>query len=230
VLLVVSGGLAAAAVTSAVLVRAAGEPARRPLVLGAAIAASLTPLIAGIESPTDTEAALTPAALTLGALYALLTLALTLTVVRDRSTIRLATAGAVGLVALAVLVLIRSLEPGLQLMPMVLLGAVLLGGVGLLVADWPDGRPSWRRWLPQQLVLILVYPTVTFFFLILTITIAPIAGWFTALAGNVAVNSADSDTLYAVTGCAAGYAIGWLILAINGAPSRSRPTVSIPTT
>ncbi|HEV7708584.1 MAG TPA: hypothetical protein VGP16_10360, partial [Asanoa sp.] len=117
VLLVVSGGLAAAAVTSAVLARAAGEPARRPLVLGAAIAASLTPLIAGIESPTDTEAALTPAALTLGALYALLTLALTLTVVRDRSTIRLATAGAVGLVALAVLVLIRSLEPGLQLMP-----------------------------------------------------------------------------------------------------------------
>jgi len=83
--------------------------------------------------------------------------------------------------------------------------------------------------------LFLAYPALTFLFLIVTITIAPIAGWFTALAGNVAVNSADSDTLYAATGCAVGYTIGWLILAINGATRTqpvepAGPTVTIPTT
>ncbi|GIF46186.1 hypothetical protein DFJ67_6168 [Asanoa ferruginea] len=57
----------------------------------------------------------------------------------------------------------------------------------------------------------------------LTIAIAPIAGRLTALAGDVAVNSADSDMLFV------GYPVGWLVLAVtSAAPSQAaRPGVAV---
>jgi hypothetical protein len=232
VVLAVSGAVAATAVTATALLRGAAEPADRPLVMGAAIAACLAPLVGGIESPTDTETALTPAAMTLGVLFAVLTLALALAATPAPSTGRSVTAAAVAVVAASGLVLVRTLEPGTQIVPMLVLGGLLLGGVALLVNDWPGGRPSWQRQFPQQLILLMLYPALTYFILIVTITVAPIGPWFTALAGNVAINSADSDVLYAVVGCAAGYTIGWLILAINGAPRSQpvEPAASVPTT
>ncbi|MDG4825541.1 hypothetical protein O7635_27145 [Asanoa sp. WMMD1127] len=207
---------AAVAVAAAVLVsrRAEGEPGRRTLTVSAAIAAALTPLVAGIESPTDTEAALTPAAVSLGAVLATLTVALALTTAPRRAY---AVAVVVGFVAVVGLVLCRVLDPGNRLAPMMLLGTALLAGVALLTGDLPRGALEVLRHLPKLLVLLVLYPAVVLFMVLATAYLVPVPAWLTALSGNAPVNAADSDTLYALVGVATGYVIGWLLLAIDRA-------------
>ncbi len=228
IVLTVAGGVVAAAVTVLVLRRTGGaDPDRRSLVLSGAIGAALTPLVAGIESPTDTEAALTPAALTLGALLTVLTLALALAAVPGPSTTRWVTTGAVGVVAAGGLALTRLLEPGSRLASMMLLGTALLVAVAVLTGEAPRGVTAWLRQLPKLLVLLVLYPALVLFTLLVTVYLVPVPSWFTALAGSVPVNAADSDTLYALVGVATGYVIGWLLLAIDRALSVSKP-VPVP--
>jgi hypothetical protein len=224
VVLALAGGLAAAA-TAVLVVRRTGDadPGRRSLVLSGAIGAALTPLVAGIESPTDTEAALTPAALTLGALLTVLTLALALAAVPGPSTTRWVTTGAVGVVAAGGLALARLLEPGSRLGSMMLLGTALLVAVAVLTGEAPRGATAWLRQLPKLLVLLVLYPALVLFTLLVTVYLVPVPSWFTALAGSVPVNAADSDTLYALVGVATGYLIGWLLLAIDRALAVPRP-------
>jgi len=135
-ILAVAGGVTAVGATVAVLRRTTDAvPHHRSLVLAAAIAAALAPLAAGMESPTDTEAALTPAALTLGVLLAVLAPALALAAAPVRSAPRVATTGAVAVAAAGGLALTRVLEPGSRLAPMMMLGAVLLAGVAVLTGE-----------------------------------------------------------------------------------------------
>lgn len=214
----VAGGVAAVAGTGVVLRRTTDAPPHhRALVCGAAIAAALAPLAAGIESPTDTEAALTPAALILGALLAVLASALALAAATGRSVVRLATTGVLAVATVAGLGLTRLLEPGSRLAPMMLLGAVLLAGVAVLTGEPPRGVLAWLRQLPKLLVLLVLYPALVLFTLLVTVYLVPVPSWFTALAGSVPVNAADSDTLYALVGVTTGYLIGWLLLAIDRA-------------
>jgi hypothetical protein len=229
VVLAVAGGIAALAVTAIALRGAAdGEPRRRPLVVGASIAAALAPLAAGIESPTDTEAALTPAAATLGVVLTVLALALAWTAAPDRSRGRFLVVGVVATGAAVMLVLSRVLAPGTRLTPMMLLGALLLAGVALLTGDLPRAPLPWLQQLPKLLVLLVLYPALVLFTLLFTVYAVPVASWFTALSGSVAVNGADSDTLYALVGILAGGTIGWLLLALDRAFVAPAPAASHP--
>ncbi|GIF75061.1 hypothetical protein [Asanoa siamensis] len=214
--LAIAGALVAVAVTGLVHLRAGrGEPRLRSLVISAAIAAALTPLVSGTESPTDAEAALTPAAATLGALLAVLTLALAATAAPDRAKVRWTVGGVVALGTVVAIVLCRVLSPSSRLTPMMLLGTLLLVGVALLSSDLPRGPPPWLGQLPKLLVLLVLYPALVLFMLLGTVYAVPVASWFTALSGNLAVNAADSDTLYALIGVITGTVIGWLLLAVN---------------
>ncbi|MEV0720368.1 hypothetical protein [Asanoa sp. NPDC050611] len=233
--LAVVGGLAAVAVPTVVLRRVGdGRPRRRPLVLGASIAASLAPLAAGMESPTDTEAALTPAAAILGVLFTVLALALAWTAAPDRSRARLVAAGVIVAGAAVTLLLSRVLAPGTRLTPMMLLGALLLAGVALVTGDLPRAPLPWLQQLPKLLVLLVVYPALVLFALLLTAYVVPVASWFTALSGNVPVNAADSDTLYALVGVLAGGTIGWFLLVVDRAfvvpPADAKPSMEEVTT
>ncbi|WP_143050035.1 hypothetical protein [Asanoa ishikariensis] len=212
---------AAAAALAAILVvrrRTRGdEPDHRPLVLGAAVSAALAPLVAGIESPTDTEAALTPAAVTLGALLTVLTLGLALAAAPDLETMHRVTTGVVAVAAAGGLTLARVLEPGSQLGSMMLLGTVQLTGVALLTGAVPRGALAWLKQLPKLLVPLVLYPALVLFIVLITAYLVPVPSWFTALGGNVPVNAADSDTLYALTGVVTGLLIGWLFLIMERA-------------
>ncbi|WP_144022719.1 hypothetical protein [Asanoa hainanensis] len=211
---------AAAAALAAILVvrrRRGDGPEHRPLVLGAAVSAALAPLVAGIESPTDTEAALTPAAVTLGALLTVLTLGLALAAAPDLETVHWVTTGVVVVAAAGGLTLARVLEPGNQLGSMMLLGTLQLTAVALLTGAVPRGALAWLRQLPKLLVPLVLYPALVLFTVLVTVYLVPVPSWFTALGGNVPVNAADSDTLYALTGVATGLLIGWLLLIMERA-------------
>ncbi|MEV4538465.1 hypothetical protein AB0J82_32275 [Asanoa sp. NPDC049518] len=211
---------AAAALAAALVVRRktrGDEGERRPLALGAAVSAALAPLVAGIESPTDTEAALTPAAVTLGALLTVLTLGLALAAAPELTAMHRITTGAVLVAAAGGLALARVLEPGSQLGSMMLLGTVQLTAVGLLTGALPRGAMAWLKQLPKLLVPLVLYPALVLFTVLVTAYLVRVPAWFTALGGNVPVNAADSDTLYALTGVVSGLLIGWLLLVIERA-------------
>ncbi|GAA1862204.1 hypothetical protein [Asanoa iriomotensis] len=233
-LLAVAGGVVALAVTAFVLRRAGDDaPRRRTLVIGASIAAAVAPLAAGMESPTDTETALTPAAATLGVILTALSIALAWTAAPDRSRGRFVVAGVVAAGAAVALVLSRALAPGTRLTPVMLLGALLLAGVALLTGDLPRAPLPWLQQLPKLLVLLVLYPALVMFTLLFTVFAVPVASWFTALAGSVPVNAADSDTLYALIGVIAGGTIGWLLLVLDRAyvspPDAKRPVEEVTT-
>ncbi|MEV0726323.1 hypothetical protein AB0I37_26515 [Micromonospora purpureochromogenes] len=108
----------------------------------------------------------------------------------------------------------RAVPPGPRALPLLLLGAVLLTGITLLASDWPDGRPVWRRHAvaalassldPYPLLLIIVIFTM----------LLNIGAPFTALTGNSAINSADSDILLFLAGLLAGLVMGLLLARPN---------------
>ncbi|MEV7225618.1 hypothetical protein AB0M79_01165 [Polymorphospora sp. NPDC051019] len=225
--------------------RRSRRPDRRALVVAAAVGVALTPLAALIESPTDTEPALTPAALTVSGTLLVLTVGSALaagvltapagvgTVAADRAIPnhllrRLAPATAVLALGAAGAAWIRLVEPYERLGPSLLLGVVLLAGLSLLSARWPAGRPAWDAQGATIVLLAIGYPVLTMFWLFLLMFGTPIATLLTALAGSVPVNSADTDSLYAAVGSATGLTIGVLLVAADRAPYTTRDAAALP--
>jgi membrane protein YqaA with SNARE-associated domain len=198
--------------------RVAGRD-RVVLLVAAAVGAALAPLAAGIESPTDTESALTPSAVIVGALLVVTTVGAALSLAPAGSTGCRIGAGTLAALGGAGVVAVAPVAPPGQLVPMMLLATVLLGGVSLLASALPGRRPRWRRQVPVFLAVLVGYPVLTMFWLLLTVFGVPVGAWLTALAGSAEVNAADSDTLYALIGLATGLLLGGLLtLAARAAP------------
>ncbi|SCG68182.1 hypothetical protein GA0070614_4356 [Micromonospora coxensis] len=243
VALAVAGCLAVAA--TATLVR---RPARaapdRPVLAGTACVAAVLVLVATlIESPTDREPELDPAALATAGLLLALTVAgalaaapaspspgtrrpdgspLPVTAERRR---RYAVAAGIAVVGLVGLVLVRAVEPGHRLTPAAALGTVLLAGVTLLAWDWPDGRPTW--WRHGLATLVAAVLPVGLMVAVAVVTgMLRLAAPLTALAGNSPINSADSDVLLSLSGLLAG--LGTALLLARPATLGQAPTPPEP--
>ncbi|WP_433615916.1 hypothetical protein ACQP2P_13120 [Dactylosporangium sp. CA-139114] len=192
----------------------AAGPARG-LVLAAAVAAATMPLAAAIESPTDTEASLDPAAIGVGALLAAAWLSAMLAAAPSRRRRVLAIALAV--TAVAAVVLLRQIAPGARFGAMSVFGAAALTVTTLMDWDW-DRREAWWRYPVVLFSALLGYP----FAVVLTVllgTVLPVPAIITGLAGSPPVNGADTDTLFALTGVLTGLAAGWIIRRSGGGRS-----------
>ncbi|RLP88599.1 hypothetical protein EAD89_16295 [Micromonospora sp. BL4] len=191
---------------------ATGAGTDRWALTGAAcVAGVLTMVATGIESPTDREPELNPAAFATGVLLVALTIGAALAAAPARTRARCVLAAGLGVAAVAGVGLIRTIPPGPRALPELALGAVLLTGVTLLAWDWPGGRPSWRRHAVAALAA-LVGPTVLLLVVaIVMIVLLPVGAMFTALAGNSPINAADSDVLYSLIGLLAGLGMGLLL-------------------
>ncbi|MEV0397041.1 hypothetical protein [Polymorphospora rubra] len=225
--------------------RRAHRPRRRALVVAAAVGAALTPLAAAIESPTDTEPALTPAALAVSGMLLVLTVGAALAAgglaARDGSDAatsgrpaprelpgRLGLAATMLMLGAAGLVGMRLVEPYGRALPSLLLGVALFAGLSLLSADWPAGRPDWEAQGATIAILAVGYPVLTLFWMFLLMFGTPIATLLTALAGNVPVNSADTDSLHALVGSATGLTIGVLLVATDRSPYVAGDSAALP--
>nr|BFE61254.1 hypothetical protein GCM10020063_057800 [Dactylosporangium thailandense] len=190
----------------------AAGPARA-VVLAAAVAAATMPLAAAIESPTDTEASLDPAAIGVGGLLAVAWLSAMLAAAPSRRRRVLAIALAV--TAVAAVVLLRQIAPGTRFGAMSVFGAAALTVTAPV--DWYR-REAWWRYPVVLFSALLGYP----FAVVLTVLLGmmlPVPAIITGLAGSPPVNGADTDTLYALTGVLTGLAAGWIMRRSGGGQS-----------
>ncbi|MCF0091646.1 hypothetical protein [Micromonospora sp. MH99] len=218
-------GAAVLGVLAAVLVwRDRGRPPttdRRVLTGAACVAGVLAVVAAGIESPTDREPELTPAAFATGVLLVALTVVVALAAAPARTRGRRLLAVGLGAVAIGGVALVRAVPPGPRILPMIALGAVLLTGVTLLAWDWPGGRPAWRQHALAGLAALVGPVPMLLAAAVAMMVLLPVGATFTALAGNSPINSADSDLLLSLAGLLAGLGMG-LLLAWPAVDNRRR--------
>ena len=175
-----------------------GRPSeRRLLTVAAAVCAATAPLLALLESPTDTEAALAPTRLAAAALLTVAALACALTAAPSLNRWRFG--GAVFVAAVPVtLWAIRPNGLAGALTPAV----VLLAGVWLLSRPWP----GWASAAAHFAGILVGYPTLAF---MIFFSALELGRPFTALAGNPEVNPADSDISYCLIGVMVGLLVGY---------------------
>ncbi|MFK3980048.1 hypothetical protein ACI2K4_06655 [Micromonospora sp. NPDC050397] len=200
-----------------------GDDGRRPLIAAAAIGATLLPVTAGIESPTDTEATLTPSTLVVAAL--LLAVAVGCAAAAAPPPLARRRWALVVLVCLggAAAVALRLIQPGERSLVGVLVCGLLVAGVALMSWDWPGGRPSPARHALVGLGALVGYPVLTVFTLVLTAFVLPVGRAMTALAGNPPVNAADTDALYSLCGLVTGVVLGAVLARIADEPFLTPP-------
>lgn len=214
VLLAVAGCVALAALATVLVRRHRGTPVaaprRRVLATAACVAGVLAAVVATIESPTDREPELNPAAFATGAL--LVVAAVVAALAAAPAQVRVRSWLALGLSAVGVLGVgwVRAVEPVQRTLPQVAVGAVLIVGLSLLAWDWPDGRPDWGRHLLAA-IAGLVGPMGMVLVAGLVTLVLRVGAPFTALAGNPAINAADSDLLYSLAGLLAGLGMSLLL-------------------
>ena len=131
-------------------------------------------------------------------------------------------AGAVAVVAGGVVVVIRLEPPVERFMTATLFGAALLTSVFALSRQRPVpggvlGHAGFA------LLAVFAYPALLLAVVVASMVGVPVAGAFTALAGNPPVNSADSDVFLAAAGVVAGLAFGiGTYLATLASPARGQ--------
>ncbi|WP_405426881.1 hypothetical protein [Micromonospora sp. NBC_00617] len=184
---------------------------RRVLTGAACVAGVLAVVAAGIESPTDREPELTPAAFVTGVLLVALTVVVALAAAPARTRGRRLLAVGLGAVAIGGVALVRAVPPGPRILPMIGLGAVLLTGVTLLAWDWPGGRPVWWQHALAGLAALVGPVPMLLVAAVAMMMLLPIGAAFTALAGNSPINSADSDVLLSLAGLLAGLGMALLL-------------------
>jgi hypothetical protein len=190
-----------------------GRGSRRGVLLVAAsVAAAASPVAVGIESPSDSEAALTPSALGLGALLMVLALGCATAAAPALTRVRLLAAVAAGAVAGAWMVWARAVQPGHRVVPLLVLTALLLTGVALLAWEWPTQRRMWALYALVPTGTLVVYPVVFIMAVMFSLMVAPAV---TAMAGNAPVNSADTDLVLTVVGVVAGLVVGLVLRAVQ---------------
>ncbi|GAB3812304.1 hypothetical protein GCM10027605_53840 [Micromonospora zhanjiangensis] len=194
-------------VAGTLLGRVDGRTRRGPLLLMACVGAALAPLAAALESPTDTEAGLTPAAAATAGLLILAALGCALRAGPAVSRRRALAAGVVVVASGAVVAFMRMLQPGGRFGVVVLFGATLLTAVVVLSRPWP-ARSGVSSYAGLAGLTLLAYPLLMLVTLFVTVSWLPIAKVITGLAGNPPVNAADWDAVLAILGIAAGLAFG----------------------
>lgn len=197
--------------------RRGAAPDRVPLILAASVAAATAPLAAGIESPTDTEPALTPLALVTGCLLVAVAVACAVAAAPDRSPARLAAAGALAVVGGGAVALQRIAEPGQPGLLLLLLGGFLLAGVAAVICPWRRGTTT------ASAVLVVGYPVLLLLTIMVTGFMVPVASVFTAAAGNPPVNAADTDLLLTLVGVLPGLVLGGLLAVVSRTRRRWHP-------
>ena len=229
--LLAAAGCAVVAGTTALVRRKPAPSNRGTLILAASVCAALVPLAAGIESPTDREPELTPAALAVGAILLVVAAgrALAAATVPGPATPRPALTRARLLVAAGYLLLggvglvvLRSVPPGGRFVAMVLLGGLLLAGVAALGWPWAAGGPGWVKLGSAAFGALLGYPAVLLGTLLVTGFALPAARPLTHLAGNISVNAADEDILLSLVGLVTGLVLGG-VLSWGARDDRMRP-------
>lgn len=200
-----------------------GRPSRGVLIVTASVTAALVPVAGLTESPTDTEPGLTPAALAVGCLLALITAGCAISAAPTRDVARIVAASTLAVGAVGGLVLQRSLPPGPRFLPSMVLGAALLAGVLLTARARPLGRQGPFGYAALGVGTLVGYPVALMASLVLTAFVVPVAAPLTALAGNPPVNDADTDALYTLAGLLAGLAFGALFARADGSPPTPAP-------
>jgi hypothetical protein len=208
--------------------RRAHVPGTGVLIVAAAIAAALAPLAGIMESPTDTEAGLTPSAVAAGLLLAAVALGCALAIGPVSAERRLLAMG-LGVATTVGVIGLRALQPGTRFSPMTFLAVVLFTGLSALVWHHP-GRHRWGSYVGVAVATLLLYPAAVVTFHILMGIQIQIAGVFTALAGNPPVNAADSDTLVTLTGVLAGLGFGAVVAIVARTDERDASAHSSPPT
>jgi len=228
----IGAGAVVLAAWTAGLVAAPGVgtgPRRGVLLLAAVAAAALVPLAGGIESPTDTEPALTPTALAAGGLLAAVAIVAALAAAPARSAARTAAAVLVAGGAAAGLTFLRAAPPGGRFFVAVVAGAALLTGVAVLSTAWPDRTPMRIAYLALLFGGTTAYLVVMLLaLLVVTAILVPVAATFTALAGNPPVNAADTDVLFVLIGLLAALPFGWLLIRVPAVQEAGPGGVSRP--
>ncbi|MFC7548108.1 hypothetical protein [Plantactinospora sp. GCM10030261] len=189
------------------------------LIVVAAVTAATAPVAMAIESPTYTEPELTPAAVAVAGLLAVLAIGCAVAAAPERRRIRWAAAGLLTGAAAAGIALGRTQPPGGRLLGMLLLAIVLLVGVLVLTRPAADGRPDLRR-LALLGVASLGYP-ILLHVLVIAMAVTSAGAGFTRLAGNPAINAADSDVLLSLAGVGTGLVYGLLLVGLSGRPAGS---------
>ncbi|MCM0678761.1 hypothetical protein NCC78_29405, partial [Micromonospora phytophila] len=185
-------------------------PPRRALATAASVAGVLVLVAAGIQSPSDREPELDLAAVATGLLLAVLAIGCALAAAPARTVARWRLAAGLGATVTVAVGLVRAVPPVDRVPPQLALGAVLLTGVTLLAWDWPGGRPVWR-WHAVAALAAFIAPYAMLLVTVLFTLPLKVGASFTALAGNSAINAADSDVLLSLCGVLAGLGMALLL-------------------
>ncbi|MGY0232929.1 hypothetical protein [Longispora urticae] len=184
---------------------------RAPLLIAGSVPASLVPIVATIESPTDTEAGLTWMSLGVGVLAAVLAVALAVAAAPSRTRGRVLSAVVVTLAAAGAVTYLRFLPPGDRMPEVLVLAGVLLAAFVALAHDRP-APVGWLAYAGLALVLGVVFPVVFVVLFLLSMYGFQLADLFTALAGNPLVNAADEDAVTSLVAVWIGLGFGLLVV------------------
>jgi hypothetical protein len=185
---------------------AGGRPGPAPLRLAAAVAAGSTTLTVATASPTDTERWLTPTALATVAVLVLAAVGCALGAVPAVSRRRALVAMAVAVVAIGAMAAAR-IELGDGWATVICLPFL----VAVTLIGAPSSEPLTEFGFAA--VGLIVYLVAFLLFAAFSVMIDWPGQVLTALAGNPAVNSADTDLVAAFIGVPAGLAFGLATLA-----------------
>jgi hypothetical protein len=207
--------LASAAAGAAILgclAAGARPPVPRPQVLltAATIAAVTSGMTTGTESPTDTEAALNLGSAAVGSLLALVAVVAAVGAAGSIGRLRAAVAVPLAAVAAAVPWLLRHQYPhpnSDRTFDILVFIVVLLFAVVVLAGPRPVSGLDWLRY-PAALAVVTVTMTVLTVPLMYAFIVLPVGGLFTTLAGNPAIDSADSDIIFDVLAVLIGLILG----------------------
>lgn len=175
------------------------------LLFAAMVAGATAPIAGALESPTDTERALNPAALAAGALLATAAIAGAVAAAPTLSTTRAFAALGLGAVTGTGLLGLRLLAPQDRFPPLVALAVVLLTGIAVLRREWPETGADWGWYVPLALGCAVGYPVLVIGVMLGS---TPLGARATAFVGNPPVNAADEDVLLSVAGLCAGLVLG----------------------
>ncbi|WP_344407370.1 hypothetical protein, partial [Dactylosporangium fulvum] len=159
--------------------------------------------------PTDTEAALTPLSVAVGALLVLAALGCAWSAAPDGRLMRqrlLAVAAAVTVAAGCITVL-RLMAPDARLPILLLFGGLLLAAVAVIGGAAAPARAA--------VVSLTAYPLLAIGAVVAAFVTAPLAELWTTAAGDPPVNAADTDLFTSVLGLVIGPAYALALLALG---------------
>lgn len=181
---------------------------RRAVLAVVAMCAASAPLAAMVESPTDTEPQLPWTRLSAAALLVVAAVAGALVTAVGRTRL------GPGAVTVVVAVAALGIAPGRMV-------TGVIAGAGLLVAVWLLSRPwpGWGQAAGVAVASLVAYPVLVAVAVYVQFAV-PVGAWFTAIAGNEPIHSADSDILFV----AAGMGVGLVFTLASRAVDGLRPT------